>query len=58
MKNALVTVVEHAHYLRKAQKLLTSGQMDEIADMVAADPQLGEIMRGTGGGSQVSLCWR
>ena len=49
MKNTLVTVVEHAHYLRKAAKLLTSGQMEEIADMVAADPQLGEIMRGTGG---------
>lgn len=49
MKNTLVTVVEHAHYLRKAQKLLTSGQMDEVAGMVAADPQLGEIVRGTGG---------
>ncbi len=49
MKKALVTVVEHAHYLRKAQKLLTDGQMEEIADMVATDPLLGELMRGTGG---------
>ncbi len=49
MKKTLVTVVEHAHYLRKAEKLLTSGQMEEIADMVAINPQLGEIMRGTGG---------
>ncbi len=45
----LVTVVEHAHYLRKAKKLLTSGQMEEIAIVVAANPQVGEIMRGTGG---------
>ncbi len=49
MKNTPVTVVEHAHYLRKAEKFLTYGQMEEIADMVASDPQLGEIMRGTGG---------
>ncbi len=49
MKNAPVTVVEHAHYLRKAEKLFTYEQMEEIADTVAADPQLGEIMRGTGG---------
>ncbi len=49
MKNILVTVVEHAHYLKKAEKLLTSGQMEEIANEVAANPQVGEMMRGTGG---------
>ena len=49
MKNTLVTVVEHPNYLKLAEKLLTPVQMDEIADMVAADPKAGDVMRGTGG---------
>jgi len=37
------------HYLKRAEKLLTSDQIDEITNMVAANPKLGEIMSGTGG---------
>lgn len=49
MRDTLVTVVEHAHYMKKAEKLLSQDQIDDIANILAADPKLGEIMRGTGG---------
>lgn len=49
MKDTLVTVVEHPHYLKKAEKLLSEAQIEDIANALAADPALGEVMRGTGG---------
>ena len=49
MKDTLVTVIEHAHYLKKAEKLLTEVQLEDIANALAANPDLGEVMRGTGG---------
>lgn len=49
MKHTLVTVIEHPNYLRRAHKLLTEQQMDEIADMLAANPEAGDLMEGTGG---------
>ena len=49
MKETLVTVVEHAHYLKKAEKLLSEEQIEDVANALAADPTLGEVMRGTGG---------
>lgn len=49
MKDILVTVIEHSHYLKRAEKLLTSEQMNEVADILAANPEAGEIMPGTGG---------
>ncbi|MBE2191854.1 MAG: addiction module toxin RelE [Alphaproteobacteria bacterium] len=45
----LVTVVEHPNYLKRAEKLLSSKQIEEIADILASDPDVGEIMQGTGG---------
>ena len=49
MKDAFVTVIEHAHYLKKAERLLSAAQVEDIANALAADPTLGEVMRGTGG---------
>lgn len=49
MKRPLVTVVEHPNYIRRAEKLLAPEQMEEIADLLAANPSAGEIMQGTGG---------
>ena len=49
MKNVFVTVIEHAHYLKKAERLLSAAQIEDIANALAADPTLGEVMRGTGG---------
>lgn len=43
------TVVEHSHYVRKAQKLLTEGQMKEIVDIVSMEPDIGEVLTGTAG---------
>lgn len=49
MKDILVTVIEHPHYLKRAERLLSSKQMEDIADILASDPDAGEIMQGTGG---------
>lgn len=49
MKDILVTVIEHPNYLKRAEKLLSSKQMEEITDILASDPDAGEIMQGTGG---------
>jgi hypothetical protein len=49
MTKAMVTIVEHPNYLRRAERLLTPEQMDEVADMLAADPNSGDLMQGTGG---------
>ena len=45
----MYTVVEHGHYLAKAQKMLSKEQMSEIVDAVASDADIGEVMSGTGG---------
>ncbi len=49
MKEILVTVIEHHNYLKQAEDLLTPEQMDEIADILAANPEAGAIMSGTSG---------
>jgi hypothetical protein len=49
MRNKLVTVVEHPNYLKRAEKLLTSAQMEDVANILAANPRSGETMQGTGG---------
>ena len=49
MNNNLVTVVEHPNYLKRAERLLTSDQMDEVATILAADPKAGDLIQGTGG---------
>lgn len=49
MSNKFVTVIEHPNYLKRAEKLLTTEQMDDIATILAADPEAGDVMRGTGG---------
>jgi len=49
MKKTFVTVVEHAYYLKKANKLLTEEQIADVADAVAADPFVGDLIHGTGG---------
>lgn len=49
MRKTFVTIIEHPNYLKRAEKLLTSAQMDEIANMLAANPNSGDMMQGTGG---------
>lgn len=43
------TVVETPGYLKAAKVLFTQTERDLIVDMVAANPECGEVMQGTGG---------
>ena len=43
------TVVETPSYLRAAEAIFTKAEREDIVAMVAADPECGELMQGTGG---------
>ena len=43
------TVVEMPSYLRAAGAIFTEAERQDIVSMVAADPECGEVMEGTGG---------
>jgi RelE toxin of RelE / RelB toxin-antitoxin system len=45
----LLSVVETPAYLSKASKLLNEKERAAVVDMIAATPNLGVVMRGTGG---------
>ena len=45
----LRTVVEAPVYLARAAKLLTGEERDSIVNLVAADPECGALIPGTGG---------
>jgi hypothetical protein len=45
----LVTVVETPSYLRRAEKLLSEEERFAVVNLVAEDPECGNLMRGTGG---------
>ena len=45
MRDKLVTVVEHPNYIKRAERLLTSAQMDNVANLLAANPKAGELMQ-------------
>ena len=49
MRDILVTVVEHSNYLKRAERLLSPEQIQEIADILAANPNAGDLIQGTGG---------
>jgi hypothetical protein len=49
MKDSFFTVIETEHYLSKAKKTLTEKQRDEVVTIVAQEPEIGEMMQGTGG---------
>ena len=58
MKAALVTVVEHAHYLKKAERLLSEQQIEGIASAVSADPEIGGGYARHRGLSKIQICRR
>ena len=49
METTPMTVVETAFFLRKAVGLLTDDERDELTAFVAANPEAGEIISGSGG---------
>lgn len=49
------TVVETPSYLKSAEKLFSAKEREEIVMMVAADPECGDIVQGTGGFRKVRV---
>ena len=45
----LITVAEVPEYLRRAAKLLSQSERDELVGYVAANPKAGDLIQGTGG---------
>lgn len=44
-----LTVVETPYYLKKVSKLFSAAQREEIVTTVACNPEIGDLMKGTGG---------
>lgn len=49
------TVVETPGYLRTAEVIFSKAELERIVSMVAADPQCGEVIPGTGGFRKVRV---
>lgn len=47
--NPLLTVVELPHYLRKSAALMSEEERKTAVDYLAAHPEAGTLLRGTGG---------
>ena len=49
MEKAPVTIIETNAYLRRAERLLTEEERAACLELIAYDPNCGEVMQGTGG---------
>jgi hypothetical protein len=49
MAGAPMTVVETAEFLRHATKLMADSDREELVAFVGANPEVGQIIQGTGG---------
>jgi hypothetical protein len=49
------TVVEMPGYLKVAEAIFSEAERQRIVSMVAADPECGEVMQGTGGFRKVRV---
>jgi hypothetical protein len=45
----LITVAEMPEYIRRATKLLSQAERNDVVDYVAATPKAGDLIQGTGG---------
>ena len=43
------TVVETPSYLKAAEKIFSESEREDIVAMIAADPECGDLIQGTGG---------
>lgn len=50
-----MTVIEMPNYLREANKLLTEEERMDVVDLVAADPECGAVIVGSGGVRKVRI---
>ena len=56
--SALVSVVETDLYVARASRLLTEDQRNEVVDTIAADPDGGVVVPGTGGLRKLRIALR
>jgi hypothetical protein len=54
-KGDMQTVVETPGYLKAAEAIFSLAERDRIVAMVAANPECGEVMKGTGGFRKVRV---
>lgn len=45
----LITVAETPEYIRRATRLLSESERNDVIDFVAATPKAGDLIQGTGG---------
>lgn len=55
MERPLQTVVETAEFLTRSSKLMSDEQRAQVVEMLARDPECGEILQGTGGVRKVRV---
>ena len=46
---AIITIAEVPEYIRKAEKLLTEAERQDVLSYLAAHPKSGDLIEGTGG---------
>jgi len=46
---AMITIAEVPEYIRKAEKLLSAAERQDVLNYLAAHPKSGDLMEGTGG---------
>lgn len=51
----MITIAETTEYARRAKKLLSEQERSDLITYLAAHPETGDIMEGTGGVRKV--CW-
>lgn len=49
------TVIETPSYLKAAEKIFSESEREDIVAMVAADPECGDLIQGTGGFRKVRV---
>ncbi len=55
MASPLLTVVETQAYIRDAAKLLSQAERDEVIDLIAKNPECGDVIPGGGGARKVRI---
>jgi len=55
VQQIMQTVVETPGYLKAAESIFSSEERDAIVAMIAASPECGELIRGTGGFRKVRV---
>jgi hypothetical protein len=54
-KKGMQTVVETPGYLKAAESIFSQAERDRIVAMIAANPECGEVIQGTGGFRKVRV---